>query len=454
MSRINQTDKDFIQTGKTIDLSSQEYGYLGGEFLTNSGDYIEVHVYNKSGNFLERSIISSADYLTVDGFGLKLKTGTILRKLGYDRGKFIVKYNFLRKVAGSYETVLLNTDGSIYEKDDYIVDEITGNITDSEGNSLLIKEYKYLTHEISPSRQEVRLMPQNIKDATYLRELLYTQKTTKRIQSDSTDGALEFVTDNTVLEEKSSHKLRFVDPAGAFSQRMVGGAITIPNAFITDYYTPPDPFGFSNTSGTPFEEYESETLVPRFYIVDNGAFQLLGGDINLVKLYERFKVIPNDEIIPSDWDNVGVWTGYNNSGPIRVKTGQTLRDVKYLGAATTRPSVTANSTLTFKSNSGKPDIATTYEWEITGWDWDKEKNTNAPKDSNWRKMMTDFITVKPTGNQTRNGLLITDKDSTTGSEISISVTNWNLQLGLKLTISTQNDTASIHIPAFVSTDRS
>ena len=68
--------------------------------------------------------------------------------------------------------------------------------------------------------------------------------------------------------------------------------------------------------------------------------------------------------------------------------------------------------------------------------------------------MTDFITVKPTGNQTRNGLLITDKDSTTGSEISISVTNWNLQLGLKLTISTQNDTASIHIPAFVSTDRS
>ena len=40
--------------------------------------------------------------------GIKLKTGTILRKLGYDRGRYIVKYNFLRKIAGSYENILVD----------------------------------------------------------------------------------------------------------------------------------------------------------------------------------------------------------------------------------------------------------------------------------------------------------------------------------------------------------
>ena len=43
---------------------------------------------------------------------MKLKTGTILRKMGYDRGRFVVKYNFLRRMAGSHETLLVNNDGS------------------------------------------------------------------------------------------------------------------------------------------------------------------------------------------------------------------------------------------------------------------------------------------------------------------------------------------------------
>ena len=100
MSRITQKDSELIQAGGNIDLSDPEYGYLGGEFLTNSNDYIEVLVYDSNENFLERATVSSEDYLTVDGYGIKLKSGTILRKLGYDRGRYIVKYNFLRRVAG------------------------------------------------------------------------------------------------------------------------------------------------------------------------------------------------------------------------------------------------------------------------------------------------------------------------------------------------------------------
>ena len=72
--------------------------------------------------------------------------------MGYDRGRFVVKYNFLRQVAGSYENVALDENNNITE---YV-----------EGETRL-KEYKYFIHEISPSRQEVRLAVQNINDEQY-----------------------------------------------------------------------------------------------------------------------------------------------------------------------------------------------------------------------------------------------------------------------------------------------
>ena len=116
MSRLNEKDKELTITGKNINLSDPKNAYMGGEFLTNPKDYIEVLIYDVNENFLESAIVNEDDYLYDSETGIKLKTGSILRKMGYDRGKFIVKYNFLRQVAGSYENVALDEDNNIMNK--------------------------------------------------------------------------------------------------------------------------------------------------------------------------------------------------------------------------------------------------------------------------------------------------------------------------------------------------
>ena len=100
MSRLNNTDLELLQTGQNIDLSSKKYAYLGGEFTENPNDYVEILVHDTNENFLESAVVDKTDYVLDSVEGLKLKTGTILRKLGYDKGRYIIKYNFLRKVAG------------------------------------------------------------------------------------------------------------------------------------------------------------------------------------------------------------------------------------------------------------------------------------------------------------------------------------------------------------------
>ena len=78
MARLNSKDLELTLTGKTVDLSDTKNAYLGGEFLTNSRDYIEVLIYDTNNNFLESAIVNEEDYLYDQSNGIKLKTGTIL----------------------------------------------------------------------------------------------------------------------------------------------------------------------------------------------------------------------------------------------------------------------------------------------------------------------------------------------------------------------------------------
>ena len=53
MSRLKEKDTELLLGGQTIDLSSNEYSYLGGEFLDNVDDFVEVLIYDTNKNFLE-----------------------------------------------------------------------------------------------------------------------------------------------------------------------------------------------------------------------------------------------------------------------------------------------------------------------------------------------------------------------------------------------------------------
>ena len=227
MSRLNATDLELLQTGQNIDLSSAQYAYLGGEFTKNPNDYVEILIYDTNENFLESAIVDSGDYIYDVEEGIKLKTGTILRKLGYDRGRYVIKYNFLRKAAGSYENVLVNANNERYTGDFDPSNEID---RDRIGKDLFIKEYKYFIHEISPTRKEIRLIPQQIKDSKYINDFFSLQRNKKIISSQLLQlGTAKF----SGLDDEKPTSYEIELPIQTLPE-MINGIISLEASFIKE----------------------------------------------------------------------------------------------------------------------------------------------------------------------------------------------------------------------------
>ena len=232
MSRLNQKDLQILQTGLDIDFNSPEYSYLDGAFGENPNDYIEVLIHDEQENFLESGIVEKENY-EIRPLGVKLKTGTILRKFGYDRGRYVVKYNFFRKTAGSYENLLVD-ENQIPFSGESNINEQTGKMTDENGRELFIKENKYLIHEISPSRTELRLTAKNIRGRQYVSEFFNLQRGKKVISSMLgnefvRDPAQFFVPEGGTEELTNTNKIKLSIPT---TTNMVGGYIYFNNAYV------------------------------------------------------------------------------------------------------------------------------------------------------------------------------------------------------------------------------
>ena len=236
MSRLNEIDSNILQTGAQINFNSPEYSYLDGEFGQNPNDYVEVLIHDEEENFLESGIVDKGDY-NINPTGVKLKTGTILRKFGYDRGRYVVKYNFFRKLAGSYENLLVDENQISFSGDYHIMGNgkiMTGEShNDDTSRELSIKENKYLIHEISPSRTELRITTQNIRDRQYQSDFFNLQRGKKIISSTLGD---EFVRDpvsftGADLEQKTlSNQIELSIPT---TTNMVGGFIYLNDVYAT-----------------------------------------------------------------------------------------------------------------------------------------------------------------------------------------------------------------------------
>ena len=236
MSRLNEIDSNILQTGAQINFNSPEYSYLDGEFGQNPNDYVEVLIHDEEENFIESGIVDKGDY-NINPTGVKLKTGTILRKFGYDRGRYVVKYNFFRKLAGSYENLLVDENQISFSGDYHIMGNgkiMTGEShNDDTSRELSIKENKYLIHEISPSRTELRITTQNIRDKQYQSDFFNLQRGKKIISS--TLGN-EFVRDpvsftGADLEQKTlSNQIELSIPT---TTNMVGGFIYLNDVYAT-----------------------------------------------------------------------------------------------------------------------------------------------------------------------------------------------------------------------------
>jgi len=187
--RINTplNDNDYRELKKESKEVLGASGYLTPPFGQSTNDYVEVHLLDTDGNFLEKF---NSDHTTFEDDTIILNIGQDLRDRDYNRGEFSVRYNFIRKVAGGEEIVLTKTVNGqpniIHSGNPELTGVAMGQFyTDNEGNAFVgenppangqdaqpldIKEWKFKIDEISPSRTEVRIVPQLINNINYIKE--------------------------------------------------------------------------------------------------------------------------------------------------------------------------------------------------------------------------------------------------------------------------------------------
>ena len=446
MGRLAEKDEQLLNSNQVINLSSDEYAYLGGEFGTNSNDYVEVLIYSGE-NLLETAVVETTDYIAnpTDNIlsDIRLKTGTILRKLGYDRGRFNVKYNFFRKVAGSYETLLVDNVGKIWRGQYHTMADgsiMTGAEHSDASVALYLKENKYIIQEISDSRNEVRLIAQNIKDKEYKDNFYNSQKARKKIEI---NGVAKFVSDaESTKGDSLTMELSELTNNVRNVKSLIGGYVYLNNSFIEKTLPPPpDPDG--TTGATTGGEVESDIVQANFIISDESQATRRSGDPTFKNIFDIFRDGYPTETFLQEKGYDGSYDEMLEQIIMEQETGTypiTLAIQKLHEDNMKVPAYGKNDIITLKSVSSKPNTATTYTWTFYGWDWDKSGGwaqiNGASEDLD--------ITQPPT-----TGISYIDKDKTDGSEITIRLRSWNSRIGVSLKIDTKSEVSYVSLPACI-----
>tara|TARA_Y100001972_G_scaffold119226_1_gene160270 strand:- start:613 stop:1677 length:1065 start_codon:yes stop_codon:yes gene_type:complete len=353
--------------------------------------------------------------------GVNLKTGNILRKLGYDRGRFIVRYNFLRKIAGSYETILVDDENKIWNDSYHVMDD--GTIMDGESHDvstqkkLFLKENKYIVHEISPSRTEVRLIPQNINDSTYKQNLVRTSK--QRIVKDL---------DNTVEFLNKSENDKVLESTDVLPQSYVGSLFYIKDYFVESYKNLPS----TDEQSAGLEEVIGETIQAKFRVSDYDSQPIKGSPQNILNLFSEFSSLQSDDEIQRKRDEFEKEPG---------RKGRENQIIQF----------SPGSVVTLKSISTKPSTQSVkYNWKLSGFDMGLRSGSNN------KVVWTKRVTSQEVFIEESGGLKHEDI-STSGNEINVNLSTNDLRISVQLTIETklgQDDVKStIFLPLILETSR-
>ena len=444
--RLSPKDEELLNSNQVVDLSLDKYAYLGGEFGTNPNDYVEILIYSGE-NLLETAVVDVTDYMVGEKHKLladiRLKSGTILRKLGYDRGRFNVKYNFFRKVAGSHETLLVDDVGKVWRGQYHTMPDgsiMTGAEHSDASVALFLKENKYIIQEISDSRKEVRLIAQNIKDKEYKDNFYNSQKPRRKIEI---NDVAKFVSDaESTKGDSLTLELSDLTNNVRNVKSLIGGYVYLNNSFIEKTLPPPpDPGG--TTGATTGGEVESDIVQANFIVSDESSATRRSGDPTFKKIYDIFRDgYPTDSFLRQKGYD-GNYTEMLEQIILEQESGTTysLNDIQKLHEDNMEvPAYGKNDSITLKSVSSKPNTATTYTWTFYGWDWDK--------DGGWGKIIAgseDLDIMQPP----TTGLSYIDKDKTDGSEITIRLRSWNSRIGVNLKIDTKSAQSYVSLPACI-----
>jgi hypothetical protein len=306
--RTRLSDKDFKLLKKEGMGILGESGHLFPTFGNHIEDYVKFCVYDMNDTYLKSGI--SEDFEN-DGDDIKLKPGNDLRKVGFTRGDYKIKYFFYRRLAGADEVVLTKTVGDesgivhsgnpqltgvpmglFYVDDDgKVFQGEKPPIDGSPPSELDVKEYKFFIDEISADRTEVRLATQAINLDKYKDEFDRLSKVTNEYlpmvgQHGDIYGKGKFDNPNNTgftFDAKHPEDIGFLD-------KYIGGTLEVEDAFIVGYEL--------ETSTEENSNWELEGAIPEADLRANGG---------------RL-----DTVVPAEWE------GYTVIYSVSNKMGSTL----------------------------------------------------------------------------------------------------------------------------------
>ena len=295
-SALKPADKDRLLRGITKRVGNKPYE--NGNFGANTvKDRVLIELYDSGGNFIEYQDLSIADsFVETEGVFIKIKPGKNLKEnFGFDTGTFEIRYRFLRELAGREKPVLLRTKTG-FEDEIYVLNEDASNVhitntgkiysgTTEQYNAnpeiaenLLITDYKYIIDAVSNSRTEVRLRAKNIENAfigggsghQYITDFQKLQESTRVESIGQTISFVEVYQDPSTIPgfgagsgppptNFNTSKDLQVDtvPGGfVFTNNMIGGTVTLPNAFLMGYQTEKVRTDLNIISNDTFEDVE------------------------------------------------------------------------------------------------------------------------------------------------------------------------------------------------------
>ena len=239
-SKLEQRDKELLNAHITKRVGQKPYedglwGSQGNRHFT----YFEI--YDSENNLIEFKNIPLTEFSVNPNNNIEFYPGKHITELGFESGTFKVKYHFLRKLAGDDASVLVRTkaglEGDIYNNlsNIYITDDGKVYIGTEEqfrdngntGEQLAIEYLKYQIDEISPSRKEVRLKAKNI-NGDYILDFVDIQTPINLVKIDS---VIDFVEGEGDLNDSNALTISPDTGGFLFTQKMVDGTVTIPNAF-------------------------------------------------------------------------------------------------------------------------------------------------------------------------------------------------------------------------------
>ena len=460
--RLSRKDLQILDTGGRAKPTERPFEYVTSfDPRTNTDDIVEVLIHDENQNFLERGIVDVDDVI-YSSDGIRLKTGVILRKFGYDRGRYVVKYNFLRNLAGSDETVLVDEGGNVYDGDFHVMPD--GTIMDgeshetSEGIILRLLELKYFIQQISGTRREIRILPQEINDIDYIDKFVSLSNGIRRLKLQN--NVATFKTDAQGSTLAGGSLVIEMDSNQSIIPQMKGGLIYLNNAFVETELARPT----AEDLDTRIEELDSDTVQARFLIIgDNG--REFDGDKSFQRTHDFFAPLPdgtqfNKNGLPDRKIGDGVLDFSpqrpGGSRPNENLTGTTRQirwlnadtfsraQYKPLGGGTDNPVI-----VTLRSISERPqNIAFLYEWEFFGWNIDTKKDkSDAP------------LVVKNPGTPGGEIFIPSQPNSlrTSGTdlkEITVHIYGELIRLGVRLKISSKDGlTSEVLYPACIETSK-